>query len=135
MGDRGNVYMKEDDRGVYLYTHWSGSELPFVVQNALKQQRRWSDGPYLARIIFCEMVKGQELKETGFGISTHMPDNEHPILVVDSEHQCLGFAPMPKGHRSLGGPQSMPEKWVGFEEFASMTVEQICLLRGDKADG
>lgn len=29
MGDRANVYVHEGDQpGVYLYTHWSGHELP-----------------------------------------------------------------------------------------------------------
>ena len=66
MGDRGNV--KVD--GVYLYTHDMGTSLPFVVKRALRKQWRWDDSAYLARIIFCEMIKGREQDEFGFGIST-----------------------------------------------------------------
>jgi len=54
MGDRANVYIREDnDHGVYLYTHWGGYELPEVVRRALARgESRWSDAPYLARIVF-----------------------------------------------------------------------------------
>ena len=71
MGDRRNVIVKdgESDIGVGLYTHWSGSDLEDIVKSALQRKQRWEDAPYLARIIFCEMVKGNEREETGFGIA------------------------------------------------------------------
>lgn len=54
MGDRANVYIREDQtHGIYLYTHWGSSELPETVRTALARHERWSDTPYLARIIFC----------------------------------------------------------------------------------
>jgi hypothetical protein len=86
MGDRGNVQVKEtaSDNGVFFYTHWSGSELPKIVAHALDRGKgRWGDTPYLSRIIFCEMVKGQEAGETGYGISTQECDQNHPLIVVD----------------------------------------------------
>lgn len=95
VGDRANVYVKNDvdpsKPGVYLYTHWGGYELPEAVAKALDRGRnRWDDGPYLTRIIFCEMMKfygdlpEETLEsETGFGISTSMVDNEHNIIVVE----------------------------------------------------
>lgn len=84
MGDRGNIEIN----GVWLYTHWGGSELKATLKAALKNGvGRWNDTTYLTRIIFSEMVKGDESGTTGYGISTHMPDNEHDILHVETETQ------------------------------------------------
>jgi len=87
MGDRGNVRIKYDDgNSVYLYTHWGGTELSQMVARALDRGRkRWDDPSYLARIIFCEMVKGYEMEETGFGIAPYetVPDLNHPTITVD----------------------------------------------------
>lgn len=81
MGDRRNVILTEDasykeggkqverQEQVALYSHWGGTELPAVVQRALRRRQRWNDLPYLARIIFSEMVRGDINGETGFGIS------------------------------------------------------------------
>jgi hypothetical protein len=55
MGDRANVKVVDFDSTVFLYTHLSGSELPTVLQAALKRGReRCDDGQYLIRIIFCD---------------------------------------------------------------------------------
>ena len=36
MGDRANIEMVyESGEKIYFYTHWSGSELPEILQNAL----------------------------------------------------------------------------------------------------
>lgn len=85
MGDRANVVIYEGPKNVvFLYTHWTGSTLPKVLKAALQRGReRWSDAPYLARIVFCEMVRGEELTTTGYGIATTPCDNEYPLLVVD----------------------------------------------------
>lgn len=88
MGDRGNIIVKDADSKVYLYTHWSGSDLPHVLKRALDRRQRWDDGPYLTRIIFCEMIKGNEQDETGFGISSvHGDGNKN--LTVDVEAQTV----------------------------------------------
>jgi len=100
MGDRANVYVKDESGkgGVYLYTHWGGTDLPLIVQAALKQKKRWGDAPYLARIIFCQMVGQSDFAgEHGYGISIHMCDNEHPIIVVDCDAETVGFAHEGKG--------------------------------------
>jgi hypothetical protein len=90
VGDRANVFVK--DAGVYLYTHWGGEELPGIVADALDRGRsRWGDPAYLARIIFCEMIADDVEGTTGFGISSYMSDNEHPIIVVDTSAQRVGF--------------------------------------------
>lgn len=93
MGDRGNIAVlqhgKTPDKPeqVWFYTHWSGSEIEETLQWALGRQQRWTDDSYLAKIIFCELVKGSESEETGFGISTRISDNEHDILVCDVPKQ------------------------------------------------
>ena len=91
MGDRANVLVgdwKDDEfRGVYLYTHWCGSDLPWALQRALGRYQRWNDSAYLARIIFCEMVKGDEGGETGYGISAQLGDGANRVLRVDTDKQ------------------------------------------------
>jgi hypothetical protein len=97
MGDRGNIAVlqhgdsKDAPEQVWFYTHWSGSEIEQTLRTALARRQRWSDESYLARIIFCELVKGSENEETGFGISTGLSDNEYPILVCDVPNQRVYF--------------------------------------------
>lgn len=86
MGDRGNIIVKDMGSEVYLYTHGTGSYLPETLKRALARKQRWDDGPYLARIIFCEMIKGSEADETGFGISSKRGDGGTDITVnVDDQ--------------------------------------------------
>ena len=84
MGDRANIKMKTGADEVHLYTHWAGSELPAILKSALERGRsRWNDSQYLARIIFCEMVKGCEMEEMGFGISAGCGDGGDRVITVD----------------------------------------------------
>jgi hypothetical protein len=85
MGDRGNIVVD----GVYLYSHWTGSNLPKVLQDALAKRWRWTDGSYLCRIVFDCMTEKAHGDETGFGISTHIGDNSHPILHVSTDSQTV----------------------------------------------
>ncbi len=99
MGDRANVAIKDSDGGtVYLYTHWDGSELPGVVQTVLRRLNdrvlrrlndRWTDAPYLARIIFSRMVGAANWSETtGYGISSGIVDNDgYPLILLESVEQ------------------------------------------------
>lgn len=86
MGDRGNIIVKEGCSEVYLYTHWSGSDLPGIVSKSLRRGKdRWNDGPYLARILFCDMLNGDN-GLTGFGISSVYGDGGTDITVdVDKQ--------------------------------------------------
>ena len=68
MGDRGQVFIA--DEGIYLYTHWGATELIDLVRVSLAKRDRWDDPEYLARIIFCAMIKGDEDGTTGYGIGT-----------------------------------------------------------------
>lgn len=127
MGDRANVVVlqpkgdkvkevtdalfNKDRERVYLYTHWNGSELPQTLQSALSRRLRWDDHAYLTRIIFCEMVKGDEEGETGFGISTTPPDNSHDFLVVDPNEQTVSLVRERDGKRI--------KSWT-FEEYIAL---------------
>jgi hypothetical protein len=92
MGDRGNICIQEKGNKIFFYSHWTGHSLFSVLQEALKRGRdRWDDEPYLARIIFCQMIKNDVLDNTGFGISTYLTDNEYPILVVDSNTRTVSL--------------------------------------------
>lgn len=120
MGDRANVLVKESDNdpGVYLYTHWGGTELPIVLQNALRKRWRWDDCSYLTRIIFCEMVKGEEMDECGYGISTFAPDGQDRVLVVNCSDQTV---------KTQGDPHypewSCKEQTWTFEEYIALDIE------------
>lgn len=95
MGDRGNICIKQEDgSNIIFYSHWSGDELFDNLRDALiRGKSRWEDGLYLSRIIFCEMIKQDGLDGlTGFGISTHVEDNEHPIFVVDITNSAISLA-------------------------------------------
>ena len=97
MGDRGNICILDDYKPlehdpVFLYTHWGGSVLKQTLAAALARCERGEDGPYLARIIFCQMVGPDAWDgETGFGISTQICDNEYPVLVVQSGREPMVY--------------------------------------------
>ncbi len=97
MGDRGNIYFVDASargelRGIYMYTHWAGSYVWKVVKDALKRgDDRWGDSQYLARIVFCELVKDAVLDTTGYGLSTSIGDNEHVIIRVDDTASRVSF--------------------------------------------
>lgn len=105
MGDRANIVIvfPPDDRYVCLYTHWGGCALPVVLQDALRSKpgrARWSDASYLARIIFCRMVRGHEAGEVGYGIGPEPHDNfQHDLLVVNVQQQTVERRRCPWGER------------------------------------
>lgn len=120
MGDRANVYVKgyNGTPGVYLYTHWSGTELPEIVQSALARQERWDDNQYLARIVFCEMVKGHEDGETGFGIGASVGDGGDRIIILDPGTQEV----------TIGG------RTLSFKEFITLARPTWDLGSADEED-
>ena len=91
MGDRRNVAVQCYGKRIYLYTHWSGSDVPQLLHKALARRQRWDDGPYLTRIIFCTMLEGDIDGETGFGISTEKIGGNHSTVVVDVDNQTIGI--------------------------------------------
>ena len=123
MGDRANVVIIDSSTdlcsrtAVFLYAHWSGSDLPEILACALKRGReRWDDAPYLARIIFNDMTQGDPQSLTGFGISTDLTDNEYPLLVVDTIQQRVVEYPESK-YKESGWSELETCKGVPFAEY------------------
>lgn len=127
MGDRGNIIIEKstgNPHPIYFYTHWSGSGIKETLQSALKRgQRRWTDGAYLARIIFCELVKGHEMDETGFGISTGQCDNERNFLCVDVDDQKVKEREYDyRNDKQVPHEARVLHEWT-FEEFAALDLD------------
>lgn len=121
MGDRGNIFFVDHETddgqlaGLYMYGHWSGAFLPEVVMRALDRGRgRWGDSQYLARIVFCELVRDDLDGTTGFGLSTSIGDNEHAIVRVNDLDQTVAFCPS----GSEADPAAKPTQSWSYEEFA-----------------
>lgn len=91
MGDRANVVIRDGEEQVCLYTHWNGSELPYVLGRALVRGKgRWNDFPYLTRIIFCEMIRYESIDDTtGFGISQEIGDGGDRVIIVSVPEQTV----------------------------------------------
>jgi hypothetical protein len=120
MGNRGNVYIHAGDHsGIYLYTHYSGSSLPAIVAAALDRGKdRWSDFPYLVRIVFSQLLLGSSddadladagsrlFGTTGFGIDTQMGDGDSQIVDIDVDHLTVSLT------EALGGGSR-----VSFDAF------------------
>jgi len=81
MGDRAEIIVN----GVHMYTHWGASTLENTLRAALKRGLRWDDEEYLARIIFCEMVKDEIDGETGYGLSIDTGDTQFSLIVKDGK--------------------------------------------------
>lgn len=93
MGNRSNIKIVEENGGTfYFYTHWGTDEdTKRAVVRALQDlPGRWRDESYLARGIFCRLVEGQEMTETGFGISTWPAgDAGYPLVTVNIKDQTV----------------------------------------------
>jgi len=88
VGDRSNIVVQESNGNrIWLYGHWMGEDSIKIVHDVLLQRVRWSDSPYLTRMLFEKMIEGAYDKDTGFGISTTMGDNEYPIIVLEPSTQ------------------------------------------------
>jgi hypothetical protein len=115
MGDRGNIEIRQPREGnipIFLYTHWRGSYVNEILADALvkgKEGGRLSDYTYLTRIVFQEMIDGDD-GTTGFGISVgSVDDNEHNIPTV-YWHTDNGLS------INLLGQDYTPQEWI--DEFA-----------------
>ena len=114
MGDRGNIVVD----GVWMYTHWDGCNIKDILKKALiRGKDRWDDSQYLARIIFCELVPAEEWQElTHYGLSISIGDNDHSILVVDTDkQQVMEHEEGTKEQKHLG---DLLHTW-SFEEFVA----------------
>lgn len=114
MGDRGNVYITDAD--VFLYSHWGGYHLAMHVRDALKRAPdRWSDAQYLARVIFCEMVRGDVDGTAGYGISHTIGDNGNPLIIVNPNVGCVSVVTDRK--KADEGDTSDSKRHVAFRDF------------------
>lgn len=121
MGSRANVIVRDGEKtGVFIYTHWDGYKLPIKVQKALAKKWRWDDEMYLTRIIYDEVVKGNELTETGFGIGTHVGDNGHKIIIVDTRQQTVRLVTLQENIFQAKASHS----WT-FEEYILLSHDDI----------
>lgn len=92
MGDRANIKIKSEigKPALYIYSHWSGSELAGLLQNALKKAMpRKGDWNYFTRILVDQVMKSGRDQETGWGLGFSPDDNEHNLLVVNYETQTV----------------------------------------------
>jgi len=119
---------------VVLYTHWTGHSLPETLRVALAKKWRWNDHAYLTRIIFDTMTAGQHDEETGFGISTGLPDNSYALLVVDPDNRRVLVRAAPdwqaEDHGLLNGKilaQFMFEDYIALDE----ATWEICGMKED----
>jgi hypothetical protein len=89
MGERTEIYLKNDN--IYLYSHWDNRLiLGGILKNALiRGKKRWSDRPYLNRIIFSEMIKDEILEETGYGLSNTPAGDGEVCFEVDVENNTV----------------------------------------------
>lgn len=96
MSTRAQCFIK--DEGIYLYQHSDGYDLMDTVVKAVNGpvgKDRQHDPEYLARIIFCEMVKGYEEESTGYGIGRQRHGDIEYLITVDcangkiTEHEMI----------------------------------------------
>lgn len=123
MGDRANIVIEKDNHSfphpVFFYTHWHGYAIkPTLKAALLRGKERWNDGQYLARIIFCEMVKGKEMETTGFGITTRIGDGGYLLLCVNMREQKVKERDSSEDENA-----TVLKEWT-FDEFISESFEE-----------
>lgn len=121
MGDRANVVLKDQGQAIYLYTHWTGTELPETLRQALiKGESRWGDTSYLGRVIFSTMTRGYEDQVTGFGIGVGPDDNSYPYLVVDDSAGVVEVHDGGGTPRRADGTWGTPVATFTFREYVAV---------------
>ena len=86
MGARGNIEIKQpySETSIFLYTHWRGEHIKEILGDAIvKAGGRRNDPSYFTRILFQEMLNGDE-STSSFGISIgQIEDNEYLVPRVE----------------------------------------------------
>jgi len=126
MGDRANVAFRTDinsNAHVWLYTHYSGYDLPGMLLAAMKTrqaQARLTDESYLCRILIDRLMI-DHIGETGYGISTRMGDNSYPIIEVDIPAQTIRVRKFDFGEWTVDWTDP-PMFEQSFDEFCKRTT-------------
>ena len=121
MGDRGIIVVDDgcSDYQVGLYSHWFGNDLLRILREALsKGQSQWDDPPYLARVIFCEMILTDNTNDglTGFGI--HVINlSEFPGVLIDYKESIIVNTP----HYTI----KIGNKTLSFKELLSLEITDL----------
>lgn len=115
MGNSGNIIILNGEWQICLYTHHGGADLKTILKAAMTRGKpRWDDPPYLARIIFSEMVKDDLMGTMEFGIQPHIGDNSNDVYVVNIETQSIEV----HGKESLDITE-FPKGMISFKRFIS----------------
>lgn len=101
---------EESRRAIYLYSHWSGFELPQKVQSALGiAKSRWTDEPYFTRIMLTNILPPADPNDLlSWGIAPYYMDTEYDDVII-----CMG-----ENTVSIGN-----DTW-SFEEYLSVDFEK-----------
>jgi hypothetical protein len=110
MGTHAEVWFHEEAASdpIIFYQHFDGYDIAHFVADALHEggMGRINDPPYLARIIFTEMIRNGLDNTTGYGITQHSAvskdyeyivkvrcnfDNDTWIYYNDEEYKPLDF--------------------------------------------
>ena len=146
MGERGNIVFlfepaagSSEARRVYFYSHWRGHLLHEILRDAMnfkelwpagfgnlsgqiRESCRWYDASYLARVVFCRLVEGDEGGVLSFGIDVDrtLPDyDELHVDVKKREIRQVRLDPIEgKEGRWEGVAEVTVATWT-FEEFAA----------------
>lgn len=88
-----NIYIDHGgNKGVYLNTLERGDEVPLIVKRALNRATGvWNEPSALTRVIFSELVQGNLLENSGYGIGPYIMENYQYITVVNPNLNKIGF--------------------------------------------
>ncbi|GAH47823.1 unnamed protein product, partial [marine sediment metagenome] len=108
---------------IFLYTHWGCYELEELAKKVIRQGWRMQDACYFTRIMFCEMVKGEEAGETGYGICNHIHGDIEVLIVIDLEKRTMITRQI---------YNDTPTKTETFDEIQGGKVQSFDELSGGK---
>lgn len=117
MGDRANIRLIQPNNtgSIYIYSHWSGYEMPTILKDALGKARgRWGDNQYFNRILIDQITKDGRDEETGWGIGLSIGDNSYNILAVDERKKQVSV--------QTGEGETL--RTLTFEEFLALENPQ-----------
>lgn len=108
MGCRGQILI--EDTGVFLYTHWGANRMVDDLKKALSLHKRWDDDEYLARIIFCQLVKDDIDGTISYGIGTSQHGDIEKLISINCQEETIEVNDLYMGTIT---------KFSSFEDFIS----------------